>query len=168
MNGLGRLFDFSCGVAPVDLVTAGATGKRVSLRQCQGITAVIYVGAAASGVEAEAFTLKEHTLSSSGTSQTFTGTATYYTKYEATLDGDEVWSAPAAPTAGVITIAAADRDKEGIIAVEIDATALSDGFRYVSIDAADPGSVSRLGAILYVLRDLDTPRKPANLSVPLS
>jgi hypothetical protein len=168
MNGLGRLFDVSCGFSPVDLNTAGATGKRVSLRQCQGVSIVLYVGAAASGTEAEAFTLKEHTLSAAGTSQTFTGTATYYTKYEATLDGDEVWSAPAAPTAGVITIAAADRDKEGIIVVEIDATALSDGFRYVSVDAADPGAVSRLGAALYLLRDLDNPRKPANLSIPLS
>lgn len=169
MHGLGRLYDFSAGVTPVDLATAGATGKRVSLKHASGVAIVAFVGAAASGTEALAFTVQEHTLSASGTSQALTNSnVRYYTKYEATLDGDESWSAAASPTAGVVTIAAGDRDKEGIVVIEVDAVNLSDGFSYVSLNAADPGTVSRLGAVLYVLRDLNVQRKPSNLPVPLS
>lgn len=169
MQGLGRLFDISTGVAPVDLATAGATGKRVSLRNASGVSIVAFVGAAASGTEALAFTIQQHTASSSGTSATLDNSnIKYYTKYEATLDGDETWTAAASPTAGVVTIAAGDRDKEGIVVIEIDTTNLSDGYRYVSLNAADPGTVSRLGAVLYILRDLKVMRKPNNLVAPLS
>lgn len=169
MHGLGRLYDISCGVSPVDLATAGATGKRVSLRHASGVAIVAYVGAAASGTEPLAFTIQEHTAASSGTSQTLNNSnVRYYTKYEATLDGDESWSAAASPSSGVVTIAAGDRDKEGIIVIEVDAVNLSDGFAYVSLNAADPGSVARLGAVLYILRDLNVQRKPSNLPIPLS
>jgi hypothetical protein len=168
MEGLGRLFDISAGVAPVDLNTAGATGKRVSLKHAEGVTIVAAFGAQASGTEALAFTLKQHTAATGGTSANLATVTRYYTKLEATLDGDETWSLSTQAAAATIPIVAGDRDKEGILVVEVDGPQLSDGYAYVSLDVADPGAVARLGAVLYILRDLKVQRKPANLAAPLS
>lgn len=171
MQGLGRLYDFSAGATPVDLVTAGATGKRVSLRDCEGVAMVAFIGAAASGTEALTLTVKQHTASTAGTSATLSGADSsirVHIKSRAGLLGTEVWSAVSNPTSGVITVAGADRDKEQIIVVELDAVTLSDGYNYASLDASDPGIVSRLGAILYVQRDLKVQRKPSNLRASLN
>jgi hypothetical protein len=167
MEGLGRLFDIVAGVVPVDFATAGATGNRVNLKNAGGVTIVAFVGAAASGTEAQEFDVQEHSAASGGTSQDLNVVDHFYTKYEATLDGDETWSlATQDPAASEVTIAGADRDKQGIVVIEIEASQLSDGFNWISLNVADPGTVARLGGVLYLLRDLAVQRAPANLANP--
>lgn len=169
MQGLGRLFDISTGIAPVSFDAGAATGKRVSLRDAGGVTIVAFVGAAASGAESLAFTLKQHTASSGGTSATLDNTnVKYYTKLATTLAGTETWAAAAAPSTGVVTIGTADAAKQGIVVIEVDTVNLSDGYRYISLDSADPGTGVRIGGVLYILRDLKVARKPSNLRAPLN
>lgn len=164
-DALGRLFDVTVSAAPVDFTTAGATGARVSLRNASGVTFIAQLAAAASGTEAAVFTINQHTLASGGTTSTLLSTnVRYYIKARATaLDGSETWSAAANPTAGVITVAGASAQSGVILVVEIDDVTLSDTFAYVSLTAADPGTVSRLGAVIALPRDLDMRRRPSNL-----
>jgi len=164
-DALGRLIDVSIGATPVDLTTAGFTGARVSMRNCSGVTFVGFLAAAASGTEAVLITIQQHTALTGGTSSTLTSSnVRYYTKTRATaLDGSETWSAVANPTAGVITIPGASGQSGVIVVIEIDDVTLSDGYAYVSVNAADPGTVSRLASFVALPRDLDVRRKPANL-----
>lgn len=169
MHALGRLYDISTGVAPVSLDAGASTGKRCSLRGAGGVSIVAFLGAAGSGTEALAFTIKQHTASSGGTTATLdNANVRYYTKLATTLAGSETWSTAASPTSGVVTVAGADAAKQGIVVIEVDTVNLSDGYRYISLDAADPGTGVRLGAVLYILRDLKTMRKPSAMAAPLS
>ena len=166
MEALGRLFDISCGVAPVSLDAAASTGCRVSLRNCGGVTIVAYFGAAASGTEAIQFDVQQHTAASGGTTADLDVIDHFYTKYEATLDGDETWTRVAQTAASEVDVAGADRDKQGILVISVDAAMLSDGYTHISLNVTDPGSVARLGAVLYILHDLRVQRAPQNLVNP--
>lgn len=164
MEALGRLFDLSCGVAPVDFATAASTGKRVSLRNCGGVTIIVFKEAGAN--EDPTYTLKEHTASTGGTSQNLAVIDSYYHKREATLDGDETWTRATQTAAATVT---GDGDVEEILVIEVDGTKLSADFDYISLDVSDSGATAgQLGCVLYVLRDLDVQRAPANLVAPLS
>lgn len=166
MEALGRTLDIVAGIAPVDLITAANTGNRVHLKNAAHVAIVAFVGAAASGVEAVSMTLKQHTAASAGTSANLATVTRWHTKQLATLAGSETWTLNTQAAAATIPIAAADRDKQAIVVVEVDGASLADGYEWVSLDIADPGSVSRLGAVLYLLTDLMVQRKPANLANP--
>lgn len=164
MEALGRLFDISTGVTPVDFATAASTGKRVSLRNCGGLTIVVFKEAGAN--EDPVYTLKEHDASTGGTSQNLAVITSYYHKREATLDGDETWTRATQAAAATIT---GDGDVEEILVIEVDGAQLSAGFKYLSLDVSDSGATAgQLGCVLYLLRDLDVQRAPANLVAPLS
>ncbi|MBA4865916.1 hypothetical protein H1V43_32145 [Streptomyces sp. PSKA54] len=168
-EALGRLVDISTGFTPVDLATAGATGKRVSLRGAGGVLVLVSLAAAASGTESVTLTLQEHSASSGGTSQNLAVIDHYYRKAEATLDGDEQWTRVSQTAAATISVAGASfATQEVLIAIEVNATSLSDGFAYVSVSASDPGTVARVAECVYVLRDLVAQRAPASLAAPLS
>ena len=66
IEALGRLVDYSVGVAPVDLSGGAQTGKRISLKNTSGVQVVIFKGAASSGTD-PMFTFKEATADTSGT-----------------------------------------------------------------------------------------------------
>lgn len=162
MEGLGRLFDLSAGVVPVDFATAASTGKRVSLKNAGGVTIVVYKEAGAD--ENPTYTLKEHNAASGGTSQNLAVIDHFYHKREATLDGDETWTRTAQAAAATVT---GDGDVEEILVIEVDGTKLSDGFTHVSLDVSDSGATAgQLGCVLYLLRDLNVQRAPANLANP--
>lgn len=170
MEALGRLFDLSTGLTPVDLSTAANTGKRVSLQNAEGVTIVVQkaVGTAA---QDPALTLKQHTASTSGTSADLVAIDHYYLKTEATLDGDETWTRVSQTAAATVSDpggAGTSAESEQLIAIEVSASSLSDGYGYVSLDIADVGAAAQLGAVLYILHGLKVQRKPANLRAPLS
>lgn len=168
-EALGRLVDFSTGWTPVDLATAGATGKRVSMRHYGGVLILVELGAAASGTEDVTLTLQEHTASSSGTSANLVQIDKYWRKSEATLDGDETWTEVTQTAAATITVDGATyAQTEVMIAIPVMATALSDGYPYLNLSASDPGTVSRLGSCVYLLHDLAIQRAPGNMPAPLS
>ncbi len=167
MNGLGRLFDLGVGVAPVDLNTAdGATGKRMSMVGASGITALAFIGAAASGTTDVTLTVKQHTAYTGGTTGTAPADAVGFAwvKSETALDNDESWVA-VAPSNGVVTLAGATYAAvEKLVAVEIDAKKLTDGYTHVSVDVAAAGrAAAEVGAVLYVVHGLKVERDPASL-----
>lgn len=165
MEGLGRLFDIGAGVVPVDLDTAdGATGLRTNVVGASGVTAVAFIGAG--GATDVTLTVKQHTAASGGTSGTVTGTDHFYIKSETTLDNDEEWQrVDVSPTAnGVITLDGATYGGvQKLIAVEIDAKKLTDGYTHVSLDIAGALAAAMLGAVLYVVHGLKVERAPASL-----
>lgn len=164
MEAVGRLIDIVAGVVPVDLGTAASTGKRVGLKGATGVTIVGYLnnGTAA---QAPTFTVKEHTAASGGTSQNLAVVSHYYKKEEAALDGDETWTKVDQTAAATVTDADWDDANQVLVAIEVDASQLSDGYTHISCDVSDPGT-AQVGAVLYLLHDLAYQRAPENLPNP--
>lgn len=164
IEALGRLDDFSIAVAPVDLSGGANTGKRVSLKNCTGIQVVIIKGAASSGTD-PAFTFKEATADTGGTSQAMaTPPGYFYKKSAATLAGTETWSKVTASfSSGVITLTG-EEGNQGIYVFDVLSEDLSAGFSYLEVDNSDAGSVAQLGTVLYIAHDLLAQRDPANLA----
>lgn len=168
-EALGRLFDISAGVVPVDLQSA-QTGKRVSLRNAGGCTIVVFKAAGTAGDD-PTVTLKQHTADTGGSSANLAIIDHYYLKTETTLDGDETWTKVTQSAAATIADpggAGTSAESQQIIVIEVNGTSLSDGYDYISLDVADTGSNAQLGCVLYLLRDLNVQRTPANLVAPLS
>lgn len=169
MDALGRLFDLSTGWSPVDAQTA-QTGKRVSLKNAGGCTIVVIKAVGTAGDD-HSYDLQQHTASSGGTTADLDIVDYYYLKDELALDGDETWSRLTQTAASEITEAGAagtSAEHEQILVIEVDATQLSDGYDYISLNSGGEGSNAQLSTCLYILRDLAVQRKPANLAAPLS
>lgn len=172
MDALGRLIDVVPGVVNVDANTAGATGKRVSLRNAGGVTVVATLGAAASGTESLVLTVKQHTAASSGTTANLVAVDKYWVKAAATLAGSETWTKISQTASQTVTVADTQGALTGVaqkqveVVFEIDGTQLSDGYTHFSVDVADPGSVGRVVSVHYILRDLKVQRAPENLINP--
>jgi hypothetical protein len=169
MDALGRLFDLSTGWSPVDAQSA-QTGKRVSLRNASGCTIVVFKAAGTAGDD-QSYDLQQHTASSGGTTADLDIVDYYYLKQETALDGDETWTKVTQSAASEITDAGAagtSAEQEQIIVIEVDATSLSDGYDYISLNAGGEGSNAQLSACLYILHGLAVQRTPANLVAPLS
>lgn len=131
MEGLGRVFN---------LATSATTSKtRVNLRDARGITFVL-IGATSGNA-----TVREANAASGGTEQDLACVTRYYTQ------NNGVWTKVTQAAAATVTAATG-----GLLAVFVPATALSDGFEYVTITHAS-------GSFVYVLHDLDVQRAPANL-----
>ena len=169
MEGLGRLFDLSTGWSPVDAQTA-QTGKRVSLKNAAGCTIVVIKAVGTAGDD-HSYDLQQHTASTGGTSADLDIVSFYYLKDELALDGDETWSKVTQTAASEITEAGAagtSAEHEQILVIEVEGTQLSDGYDYISLNSGGEGSNAQLSTCLYILRDLNVQRKPANLVAPLS
>lgn len=163
-RALGRLFDIGCGISPVNLNTAGNTGKRISMQDCQGITFVVFagVGTAASDLAVD---LQEATAYTGGTIQDLDIITKYYIKDELALDNDESWvettQAAASEIADVGGLGVS-AEHEQIVVIEVGADQLSDGFTHVSLNIPQPGA-TKLGCVLYIKHGLKVQRAPANL-----
>lgn len=167
-EGLGRLFDISAGIVPVDSQTAAMTGKRVSLRNAGGCTIVVFK-AAGTANDDPVLDLQQHTASSGGTTADLDIIDHYYIKQEATLDGDETWTRVTQTAASEVTLNSTSAETQMIVVIEVDARSLSDGYDYISLDIGDTGAAgAQLISCLYLLRDLAVQRTPANLVAPLS
>jgi hypothetical protein len=167
-EGLGRLFDLSAGIVPVDSQTAAMTGKRVSLRNAAACTVVVFK-AAGTANDDPVLDLQQHTAASGGASADLDVIDHFYIKQEATLDGDETWTRVAQTAASEVTLNATSAETQMIVAIEVMGTSLSDGYDYISLDIADTGSAgAQLISVLYILHDLQVQRAPTNLIAPLS
>ncbi|WP_413102222.1 hypothetical protein [Streptomyces sp. Inha503] len=169
MEALGRLVDVCIGAAPVDLSSAAVTGKRVSLKGAGGLTIIVFKGAGTAGDD-PTLTLKQHTAASSGTTSNLAIIDHYYLKDAATLAGTEQWTKVTQSAAATIADpggAGTSAEHQQIIAIEVDAAQLSDGYTHVSLDVADVGTNAQLGAVLYLRRDLLAQRAPAALAASL-
>ena len=164
IGGLGRSFDINSVIVPVDLATAANTGNRTHLANYGG---VCFVGYLATGTAAEnpTFDVRQHTAATAGTSADLDTVAVYYYKEEATLDGDETWTRGTQTAASEVTSTDWDDAYQVLVAIEVFATDLTDGYNWVSVDVADPGT-AHLGCVLAIMFDLKEQRRPDRLVQP--
>ena len=164
MEALARVLDLSIAVAPVDLSGGANTGKRISLKNCSGVTVVIVKGAASSGTD-PAFTFKEANAFTSGTSQNMaTPPAYFWKKSAATLAGSETWTKVTATySSGAVTLTG-EQGNQGIYVFDVLSADLSAGFDYIEVDNSDAGSVAQLGTVLYIAHDLLAERDPSTIA----
>jgi hypothetical protein len=164
MNGLGRLFDIGTGIVPVDSQAGAMTGKRVELVNASGLTVVVFKGAG-TGTDHPVITVKQHTAASGGTTGNAPAEAVtaVYAKSETVLDNDESWvNITPFPANPVISTTLAT--SQAIIAIEIDAKKLTDGYTHASVDIADTGAAgAQLLGALYILHGLKVERAPTSL-----
>ena len=110
---LGKDFDISCAWAPVNIATAGATGKRFCMQNCEGVAIVIYASAAGT-TDDMAPSLQQHTAYTGGTSADLAIMDTIYRRSETLLDGDEAWTKTTQTAAAIMTAGAAGGEEKNI------------------------------------------------------
>jgi hypothetical protein len=132
MEGLGRLFN----VVPI------AAGKKISMKDCQGITFVC--------TGDDTFTL--HNMSAyNGTGATLATITGYYTN--TATDGSAEWVAATQSAADSVAIAS------GSVSFYVDSGDLASGDDWVEV------TVGSGGLVTAILHDLLVQRAPANLRV---
>lgn len=170
-EGLGRLFDISAGIIPVDSQTGAMTGKRVSLKNSGAVSIVVFK-AVGTANDDPVLTLKQHTAASSGTSANLAIIDHAYLKDAALLAGTETWTKLTQAAGATLTDpggAGTSAEHQQILVIEVRGEQLSDGYKYVSLDIADTGSAgAQLISCLYLLHDLNVQRAPANLAAALA
>jgi hypothetical protein len=171
MEALGRTLDLCVGAQPADSNAAAITGKRVSMKDCEGITIAV-IKAAGTANDDPVFTLQQHTATTGGTTSSLVAIDHYYLKNAATLAGSEAWVRFSQTLAATITDpggAGTSAESQQILVIEVDATKLSDGYGWISLNVADTGAAGvQWLSILYIRRDLKVQRKPANLASSLA
>ena len=168
VKALGRLFDISSQVVPVADTEVALTGHRIHMQNYTGVAFVVYYGAVSAGTDAPVIDVQQHTAASSGTSADLDVVTEWYIKFETTLDGDETWTRVTQSAASEVTLTGATYAATQLIAViEVTADQLSDGYGWVSVDQADPGSGgTRPGGILAIMYGLQYQRRPDALPQP--
>lgn len=163
IEGLGRLFDMSIGIVPVDMSVGANTGFRVSMRTGSCMTVVVFKAAAASGTGDPALTIKSWNAASSGSSDTTTVVVDhYYKKSAASYATTTAWSKVSITATATPTLSG-EATNQGIYAFEILTAQLPDGYPYLEVDVAKASTVAQLGGVLYIPHDLEFQRTPANL-----
>lgn len=167
VKALGKDFDIGSGTASIADLAAGAnTGHRVHLKNCTGVTFVLFKGVASAGTDTLVLDLQEHTAATGGTSRDLDVVTTWYHKSEAILDGDETWTKVTQAAASEISLTGATyAPLQAIVAFEVEATQLSDDCEWVSVDIADPGAGGTIpGCVLALPFGLAIQRAPENLA----
>jgi len=162
MLGLGRLYDIGLALAPVDLSTAGAVGKRISMLGCSGIDCVLIYAAGTDGDDPVP-SLTQYTAYTGGSSATLAIMSTIYRKAETLLDNDESWVKTTQTAAAIMTAVADDAQKQKIYVIHVPASSLTDGYTHITVDQADLSNNAQLAAMIYLKVDLAVQRTPANL-----
>lgn len=160
---LGSDFDLSLGVAPADLAGAASTGNRVFMGGVSSVT-VVFVGAASAAAEPPVITLRSHTASTGGTSGDMATVTEFWTKTEATLDGDEQWVRATQAAGAVVTGTA---EVQQMIAFNVRPEQLASGRKYISANVADVGVGAQPGTVFYILNGLGNRGTPVSQLPPL-
>jgi hypothetical protein len=169
VKGLGKDFDICSAVVPVADLAAGAqTGHRVHMRNYGGIAIVGYFGAVSAGTDTFVPDIQEHNAATGGTTQDLDVVTEWFHKSEAALDGDETWTRVTQSAGSEISLTGATYAAlQMILVAQVDASSLSDGFEWISVAMADPGTGgTRAGGFLYIPYGLKVQRTPQNLKQP--
>lgn len=159
MEALGRLFDIGLAWAPVDSQSGAITGKRIDMSTCSGVT-ICVIKAAGTANDDPAFTLKQHTAYTGGTTANLAVIDRVFTKQETALDNDESWTLTTQAAAATYTGDSTSAESQMLIVFEVDSSSLSDGYTHLSLDLADTGSAgAQLVAAIYIPHDLRFQRK---------
>ena len=162
MLGLAKDYDIGLAFAPVDLATAGFTGKLISMYDCSGIDIVLVYGAGTDGDDPVP-SLQQHTAYTGGTASDLAIMDTIYRKAETLLDNDESWVTTTQTAAAIMTAVADDAQKQKIYVIHVPAAALADGNTHVSVNQADLSNNAQLAAGLYFKVGLQSQRTPPNM-----
>lgn len=158
--GLGHLYNLAVCFTPVDLNTAnGATGKRIHLRNYEGVDFVFFKAAGTAGEDPD-LDVQEHNASTGGTTQDLDIVTEFFRMEETTLDADEQWTKTTQTAASEVDLGDASAEVEGLYVVHVDASQLSAGFEWVSINVAVTAAAAQLGAGLAILLGPKYKRSP--------
>ena len=130
-------------IAPVDLNTADNTGLRVDMKNLRRCTFLVIL-AAGTTTAAHLLTLKQHTVASAGTPADLSVAHPYYHKVGAATSYTKVDVTTAAAAYDLHTLL---RNSVAVVAFEVLAEDLTEGYRYVSLDIADAGG-SQIGTVI--------------------
>ena len=171
MRGLGMDYDVIAALQPVADVAAGAnTGFRIHARNYANLGFFFYKAPASAGTDTVAIVLQEHNANTGGTSQNLAAITDFYTKTGAStnLAGTEAWVENTQAASATLSLAGATYAAKGLlVGFEIQASSLSAGFEWLSVNIADPGSGGTIpGALFVVGSDLQVQRNPALLAQP--
>lgn len=131
MEALGRLFNAG--------TSATTANTRFGMADSPAVT-ILLIGATSGNA-----TIQEHSAASGGTSQNLATVTRYWRQ------NNGVWTLVTQAAAATVTAGTG-----GLLAVEIEATKLSDGFTHISASHAS-------GSFVVLPHDLKTQRTPANL-----
>mgnify|MGYP001356900906 FL=1 len=165
LSALGKDYDISPWLIPVDSQGGANTGFRISMQNCRGIGIWIIKN---TGTTTDYLVpiVSEHTAYTGGTTAALAVVTKFWTRSEASLDGDEAWVANTQAASGTVTWNSLLQSQ---IYFEIMADQLSDGYTHISVSAADTGSAgAMLMAGAYIQFGLKTQRIPSNLPNPLN
>jgi Tol biopolymer transport system component len=164
-NALGNLYDIAPQWIPhADLAAGAQTGKRIHFNKHESVTFVVFLAAVSAGTDTFVPDVQQHTASTSGTTADLDVVTTWYIKHEATLDNDEVWSRQTQSAGSEVSLTGATYTGQAIVVIEVDAAQLSDGYEWISIDMADPGTGgTRAGSAIAILNKPYNSRRPDRL-----
>jgi len=162
---LGRGFDLSLGIAPLDLQTA-RTGLRMYMRDADAATILLIKGAGTAGDD-PTLTLQQHTAYTSGTSANLSTIDTYWIKRKsAALTGAETWEEITQTASHQIVDPGGDTtsaEEAMLVAIPVSARDLTNGYEWVSLNVGDTGSNAQLGCVLYIPHSLTYVREPSGM-----
>lgn len=163
IEALGRVVDIGLAWAPVDTQSGNITGKRIFMGGASGCL-ILVNKAAGTANDDPAFTLKQYTAYTSGTTADLACITRVMTKQETALDNDESWTINTQAAAATWTGNSTSAESQMLIVFQVGADQLSDGYGWIGLDLADTGSAgAQLASAVYILYDLAVQRTPANL-----
>lgn len=161
-RALGRFFDIGVGAIIQNFNGSGITGKNVSLQNCEGVL-VLVVKMANGTTDDIALDLQE-VNGYAGTPRDLDIITEYFVKSETTLDNDEAWVKTTQAAASEITAIAGTAEKELMLAFEVRADQLSDGYTHIAVNVPDLGNTdTEQGCVLYIPFGLKVQRAPENM-----
>jgi hypothetical protein len=135
-------------LGPVDFNTGANTGERIDMRMFKRVTFICAL-AAGTTPDNHTFTLRQHTAASAGTSADLASDTPYFHKINAATSFTKITPDTAVAAKDLDTLAA---DNKFMVVFEVLQQELTDGYRWVSVDAADSGG-SQLGCVIAICHE---------------
>ena len=166
-RSLGDTYDITPVFSPVDLQTGANSGFPIKMQGYETVTFVVFTAAGTAGDD-PVITLREATDGAGTAEQNLVAITTFYFKEGATaLNGSQTWVRAVQAEAATLDFdGTADAENASMVAFDVRADQLSDGFTHVTIDVADTGTNAQLGCSFAVLGGLKVGRAPENLAAP--
>jgi len=123
-------------IDPVDWNTTDMTGARVDMKDLEKVIFLVILNSATSRT-AVTLDFDQHTVASSGTPAALSHSNKYYHKLGAATVFTKVEPSSAADTYDLTSLVG---DNKAILIFEVHSSDLTDGYRWVSLNAADSGA----------------------------
>lgn len=168
-GGLGVDFDIAPELTIRDLcgISTEAFGEPISLENATGVTFVLFAGDGNGTTDDLTWDLQE-VDGAAGTPRDLNIITEYYTKLHASdLGADIAWTKATQSAASEVSAIAGTQEQLALIAFNVRADQLSDGYTHVSIRQPDLGSTdAKQGGWIAILWGLKVMRSPENVAAP--